>query len=60
MSQRGTVAVALGHGLTDLSLQSWGDDEGLRETSSSTVIILMSLCSTGLGLLDGLENFGPS
>ena len=60
MSQPGTVAVALGRGLTDLSLQSWGDDEGLRETSSSTVIILMSLCSTGLGLLDGLEKFGPS
>ena len=37
MSQPGTVAVALGCGITDLSLQSWGDDEGLRETSSSIV-----------------------
>ena len=37
MSQPGTIVVALGCGLTDLSLQSWGDDEGLRETSSSIV-----------------------
>jgi len=35
MSQPGTVGAALGRGLTDSSFPTWGDDEGLRETSSS-------------------------